>query len=115
MSTEPTGHSMAAADGMPRHAMRLVREDGTGEEDWRPEAVEFVRYCYQRRRVSWPDLYDDMCAVAARGEFHGLCYEQLEGIGIGFALGSLPGLARLAQRVVVEERAGLGAPVVLTV
>lgn len=69
-----------------------------------------MRYCYQRRRVSWPELYDDMCAVAARGEFRGLSYEQLEAIGIGFALWSLPGLSRIARRIVAEERtAGKGA------
>lgn len=107
MSTEPTGRLAAAADGVPRHAVRLVEEPG---EDWRPEAVEFVRFCYRRRGVSWPDLYDDMCAVAARREFRGLCYEQLEALGIGFALGALPGLARLANRVIFEERASLGSP-----
>ena len=27
-----------------------------------PEAEAFVRFCYQRRRVGWPELYDEMCA-----------------------------------------------------
>ena len=30
-----------------------------------PDAVEFIRFCYGRRRVGWPELYDEMCAVAA--------------------------------------------------
>ena len=28
------------------------------------DAVEFIRFCYARRRVGWPELYDEMCAVA---------------------------------------------------
>ena len=36
-----------------------------------PEAEAFVRFCYQRRRVGWPELYDEMCAVATRGPLPG--------------------------------------------
>ena len=28
------------------------------------DAVEFVKFCYQRRKVGWPELYDEMCGVA---------------------------------------------------
>ena len=85
-------------------------ERGQGEDvvrapDPSPEALEFVRYCYRRRGCGWPELYDEMCAVAARAEFRGLGYEQLKDLGIGFALASLPRLARIAQLVVAEERA----------
>ena len=69
-----------------------------------PQAIEFVRFCYQRRRVSWPDLYDDMCAVAARGAFHGMAYDELEELGITFAVTGLPRLVSIAERVVAEER-----------
>jgi hypothetical protein len=68
------------------------------------EAVEFVRFCYRRRAVGWPELYDEMCAVAARGDYRGMEYEQLQGLGIGFALSSLPRLAELAARVIAQER-----------
>ena len=37
-----------------------------------PVAEAFVRYCYQRRRVGWPELYDEMCLVATRGLFRGM-------------------------------------------
>lgn len=73
-------------------------------EEHHPEAVEFVRFCYRRRSVAWPELYDEMCAVAARGEFRGMTYEQLERLGIGFALAALPKLAAMAARVIAEER-----------
>jgi len=68
-----------------------------------PEAVEFVRFCYHRRRVGWPELYDEMCAVAGRGLFRGFSADDLGGIGVGFSLFDMPALASLAARVVAEE------------
>ena len=68
-----------------------------------PDAVEFVRFCYHRRRVGWPELYDEMCAVAGRGLFRGFSSDDLGGIGVGFSLFDMPGLANLAARVVAEE------------
>ena len=68
-----------------------------------PDAVEFVRFCYHRRRVGWPELYDEMCAVAGRGLFRGLSADDLGGIGVGFSLFDMPALASLTARVVAEE------------
>jgi len=51
-----------------------------------PDAIDFVRFCYRRRRVGWPELYDEMCAVAGRGLFRGYDADDLAGIGIGFSL-----------------------------
>jgi hypothetical protein len=79
----------------------------TGSEDGPDpdrEALAFVRFCYRRRAVAWPELYDEMCAVAARGDYRGLGYEELERIGIRFALAALPRLAEMAGRVMSEER-----------
>ncbi len=70
-----------------------------------PDAVEFVRFCYHRRRVGWPELYDEMCAVAGRGLFRGFSADDLGGIGVGFSLFDMPALACLASRVVAEEAA----------
>jgi hypothetical protein len=70
-----------------------------------PDAVEFVRFCYRRRRVGWPELYDEMCAVAARGKFRGMSTDELAGLGIGFSLYDMPGLAHLAATVIAEEQA----------
>ena len=69
------------------------------------EAVEFVRFCYHRRRVGWPELYDEMCAVAARGLFHGYGVEDLARLGIGFSLFDMAALATLARGIVAEEQA----------
>lgn len=68
------------------------------------EAIEFVRFCYHRRRVGWPELYDEMSAVAARGLFQGWTYVELGEHGIGFCLDELPRLAAVANRIAREER-----------
>jgi hypothetical protein len=70
-----------------------------------PDAVEFIRFCYRRRRVGWPELYDEMCAVAARGRFRGMGPDELAGLGIGFSLFDMPALAGLAATVIAEEQA----------
>jgi hypothetical protein len=69
-----------------------------------PEVLEFIRFCYRRRKIGWPELYDEMCTVAARGLFRAMDYERLNALGVGFSLDELPRLAALAQRVVTEER-----------
>ena len=70
-----------------------------------PEAEAFVLFCYQRRRVGWPELYDEMCAVATRGLFRGMGTEALAEIGVGFSLFECSRLAALVQRIVTEEQA----------
>lgn len=67
-------------------------------------ALEFVRFCYRRRRVGWPALYDEMSAVVGRGAFRGLGYCELAEHGISFCLTDLPRLAALTERVMVEEQ-----------
>ena len=79
-----------------------------------PDALEFVRFCYGRRRVGWPELYDEMCAVAGRGLFRGLSADDLAGLGLGFSLFDMPALAGLASRVVAEE-AARRRPVTVTI
>ena len=69
-----------------------------------PEAEEFVRFCYGRRRVGWPELYDEMCAVASRGLFRGMGHGELAEIGIGFSLFETPRLAALVHRLVADEQ-----------
>ena len=70
-----------------------------------PEAEAFVRFCYQRRRVGWPELYDEMCAVATRGLFRGMGNDALSEIGVGFSLFETPRLAVLVTRIAAEEQA----------
>ncbi|MFH1474428.1 MAG: hypothetical protein ABIG85_01060 [Chloroflexota bacterium] len=74
-----------------------------------PEAVEFVRFCRGRRRVGWPELYDEMWAVASRSLFRGYGCAELEERGIWFSLFGTPHLAAMAAAVIEEERAS-GVP-----
>jgi hypothetical protein len=73
--------------------------------DFTADAVEFVRFCYARRRVGWPELYDEMCAVASRGLFRGWGADELHAHGIGFGLFEMPRLAARVSEIVAEDRA----------
>ena len=88
MAIEPAGQLAAARD-------TAVPPD---------ECLEFVRFCYRRRSVCWPELYDEMAAVAARGAFRGLGFAELAERGVCFSLDVLPRLAALTERVMLEER-----------
>jgi hypothetical protein len=79
------------------------------EPEANAEVLEFIRFCYRRRGIGWPELYDEMCAVAARGSFRGIDYDRLAALGVGFSLRELPRLAALAGRVVAEERRAAAA------
>jgi hypothetical protein len=69
------------------------------------EAVEFIRFCYARRRVGWPELYDEMCAVASRGLFRGWGPDELAEQGIKFGLFEMAPLAARVTEFVAEDRA----------
>jgi hypothetical protein len=69
------------------------------------DAVEFIRFCYARRRVGWPELYDEMCAVASRGLFRGWGPDDLAGHGIHFGLFEMPQLATTVAEIVAADRA----------
>ncbi len=77
----------------------------TSAAPFAPEAEAFVRYCYQRRRVGWPELYDEMCLVATRGLFRGMGRDALAEVGVGFSLFETPRMAQLVRRVAGEEMA----------
>lgn len=69
------------------------------------DGVEFVRFCYSRRKVGWPEIYDEMCAVAGRGLFRGWGAEELAENGIGFGLSEMASLATSVCEIVAEDRA----------
>ncbi|HEX8940260.1 MAG TPA: hypothetical protein VF763_08850 [Candidatus Limnocylindrales bacterium] len=77
---------------------RLRPEDGSNQE-----ALDFVRYCYRRRRTGWPELYDEMCHVASRALYRGWGFAELAERGIGFSLFETARLAGLVGQVCREE------------
>ena len=87
-----------------RHGYQHAATDIGERATQAPAIEEFVRFCYHRRRVGWPELYDEMCAVAARGVFRGWGFAELADQGICFTLSDLPGLAAVAAEVSREER-----------
>ena len=79
-------------------------ESRTHDRTASADAAEFVRFCYRRRRVGWPELYDEMCAVAGRGLYRGWGSDELNAEGIGFSLFEMPALAALVHRIIAEEQ-----------
>ena len=98
-----------SSDRVDRLTVRASESEG-GATSASNDGLEFVRFCYRRRRVAWPALYDEMCAVAARGAFRGLGYAELAESGISFCLPDLPLLAALTEQVMLEERASREPP-----
>jgi hypothetical protein len=64
-----------------------------------PDVAAFIRYCHLRRGASWPELYDEMCGVAARREFNGWDHSALASRGLTFSLLEMPRLAGWARAV----------------
>jgi hypothetical protein len=87
-----------------RHGFEHTAPAIGGRGTQAPAVEEFVRFCYHRRRVGWPELYDEMCAVAARGVFRGWGFAELADQGICFTLADLPALAAVAAEVSRDER-----------
>ncbi len=65
-----------------------------------PDVASFIRYCHDRRGATWPELYDEMCAVAARREFKGWDHAELATRGLAFSLQEMPRLAAWSRAVV---------------
>ena len=75
-------------------------------------ALDFVRFCHRRRRVGWPELYDEMCHVASRGLYHGWGFAELAEHGIAFGLAEMPRLAALVAEVGRGENERRSRPLV---
>jgi hypothetical protein len=64
-----------------------------------PDVAAFIRYCHHRRGATWPELYDEMCAVAARREFQGWDSAELAARGLTFSLLEMPRLAAWSRAI----------------
>ncbi len=69
-------------------------------------AIDFIVYCFARRSVQWPQLYDEMCFVAGNRLFKGLGYEELRDAGLDLTLGGMSRTSRLASEVTKQSRTG---------
>lgn len=68
-----------------------------------PDVVAFIRYCHRRRGFTWPELYDEMCGVAARREFNGWDHAELGGRGLTFSLLEMPRLSAWVRAVLARD------------
>lgn len=68
-----------------------------------PDVVAFIRYCHRRRGFTWPELYDEMCGVAARREFNGWDHAELGGRGLTFSLLEMPRLSAWVRVVLARD------------
>ncbi len=78
-----------------------------------PDVAEFIRFCHERKPVGWPELYDEMCAVAARREFNGWDQDQFAARGLTFSLFEMPrlsGWVRTVLAVPSEPMEGVAVP-----
>lgn len=80
---------------------RPMRSDAQHDQP-PPDIAEFIRFCHRRRRVGWPEIYDEMCAVAARRDFHGWDHDELARRGLTFTLFEMPRLAGWVRQVLAE-------------
>ncbi len=92
----------------------MIRLRGGGDEGLTSEragtvAIEFIAFCFERRGVGWPKLYDEMCYVAGNRLYKGLGYEELSAAGIDFTLVGLARTSRIAGEVTNRMRQLTGA------
>jgi hypothetical protein len=64
-----------------------------------PDVVEFIRFCHHRRGLGWPELYDEMCAVASHREFRGWGHDELAVRGLTFSLFDMQRMAGWVREV----------------
>ena len=90
-----------------------MRRSSTEEDEGLPDeriaqvAIDFILFCFERRGVGWPSLYDEMCFVAGNRLYRGLGYEELQEAGLDFTLGGLGKTSRLVNEVTRRTRAGV--------
>ena len=75
-----------------------ARSESSGELP-PPDIAAFIRFCHRRRGATWPELYDEMCGVAARRVFNGWDHAQLAARGLTFSLFEMARLAGWSRAV----------------
>ena len=74
-----------------------------------PDVAEFIRFCHHRRGLGWPELYDEMCAVASHREFRGWGHEELAVRGLTFSLFDMQRMAGWVREVTARSSVTPGA------
>lgn len=67
-------------------------------------SVDFIAFCFSRKAVEWPRLYDEMCYVASNRLYNGLGYDELNQAGVDFTLSGIAKMSRIAKEVTRQMR-----------
>ena len=70
-----------------------------------PDVAEFIRFCHHRRGLGWPELYDEMCAVASHREFRGWGHDELAVRGLTFSLFDMQRMSGWVREVTARSSA----------
>lgn len=89
---------------MMRRSSSAKGKEGVPEERIAQVAIDFISFCFSRRSVEWPLLYDEMCYVASNRLYRGLGYGELREIGLDLTLSGLVRTSRIANEVTREMR-----------
>ena len=88
----------------------MTQRQDLSEELPPPDVAAFIRFCHHRRGASWPELYDEMCGVAARREYQDWDQGALAARGLTFSLFEMPRLAAWTRAVCAEGNRGSATP-----
>jgi hypothetical protein len=91
---------------MPRSSTVAKGKEGVPDDRIAQVVIDFISYCFSRRAVQWPVLYDEMCYVASNKLYRGLGYEELREVGLDLTLGGLVRTSRIANEVTRDMRIG---------
>jgi hypothetical protein len=91
---------------MIRRSNAAKGKEGVQEDRIAQVAFDFISFCFARRAVEWPLLYDEMCYVASNRIYRGLGYVELREVGLDLTLGGLVRTSRIANEVTREIRMG---------
>jgi hypothetical protein len=91
---------------MMRRSKSAKGKEGVPEDRIAQLAIDFISFCFVRRSVEWPLLYDEMCYVASKRLYRGMGYEELRDAGLDLTLGGLVRTSRIANEVTREMRIG---------
>jgi hypothetical protein len=91
---------------MMRRSKRAKGKEGVAEDRIAQVAIGFISFCFSRRSVEWPFLYDEMCYVASNRLYRGMGYEELREAGLDLTLGGLVRTSWIANEVIRQMRMG---------
>ncbi|OLB85660.1 MAG: hypothetical protein AUI15_32475 [Actinobacteria bacterium 13_2_20CM_2_66_6] len=95
---------------MMRRSNSAKGKEGVPEERIAQTAIDFISFCFSRRAVEWPLLYDEMCYVASNRLYRGLGYQELREAGLDLGLGGASFSSRARRSGTMDRETRGSAP-----